>query len=176
MNWISLKDLDVANGKGLRVSLFVAGCHNHCKGCFNPESWDFEAGEPLDDDDIEYVIELLRPNYITGFSLLGGDPFASENIPDCMKLLQNIRDTYPEKDIWCWTGYTIEDLMKSPEATAMLSLIDILVDGPFIEEKKNLCLAFRGSENQRIWDIHTMKQLNFDDYRTFDFGKTGLEE
>ena len=149
--------MDIADGLGIRVSLFVSGCRNHCKGCFNECTWDFSYGKPFDSATEEKIIELLRPSYIAGFSLLGGDPFEEENQQALAPFLEKIKSVYPKKDIWCWTGYVLEsDLFpdygrRHTEFTnEILRSIDVLVDGPFIEEKKDLQLAFRGSSNQRV--------------------------
>ncbi|MBQ8084531.1 MAG: anaerobic ribonucleoside-triphosphate reductase activating protein [Lachnospiraceae bacterium] len=156
MNYGTIKKYDVADGPGVRVSLFVSGCTHHCKGCFNPETWDFNFGKPFDSDVINEILEALQPSYIRGFTLLGGEPFEYKNQLGVLPLLKEIRTRYPDKDIWCYTGYDFEkDLLGEmakqwPETYEMLSLIDILVDGEFVEAKKDLALRFRGSSNQRI--------------------------
>lgn len=162
MYYGTIKKCDIANGPGVRVSLFVSGCRNCCKGCFNPETWDFSYGTPYTEETERYIIELLRPSYINGLSLLGGEPFEPENQRELVGLLRKIRTEYPEKDIWCYTGYVYEqDLTKGgrkyTEVTdELLSYVDVLVDGQFIEEQKDLTLAFRGSSNQRI--LHLRKE------------------
>lgn len=159
MNYADIKRIDVANGPGVRVSLFVSGCSHHCKGCFNEETWDFNFGGLFDDKAIDTVMEYLAPSHIKGFSLLGGEPFEYTNQQGVLPLLRKIKETYPEKDIWCWTGYLfdrdIRDTMmvKWPETREMINYIDILVDGEFEIDKKNLSLRFRGSSNQRIIDV-----------------------
>jgi len=156
MNYGTIKKYDIADGPGVRVSLFVSGCTHHCKGCFNPETWDFNFGKPFDSDVINEILEALQPSYIRGFTLLGGEPFEYKNQLGILPLLKEIRTRYPDKDIWCYTGYDFEkDLLGEmakqwPETYEMLSLIDILVDGEFVEAKKDLALRFRGSSNQRI--------------------------
>ena len=156
MNYAEIKKYDIANGPGVRVSLFVSGCTHHCPGCFNPETWDFNFGKPFDSDVINEIIEALQPGYIHGFSLLGGEPFEHNNQIALLPLLKEIKTRFPQKDIWCYTGYDFEkDLLdtmcpKWDETKQMLSYIDILVDGEFIEAKKDLALRFRGSSNQRI--------------------------
>lgn len=156
MNYGTIKKYDVADGPGVRVSLFVSGCTHHCKGCFNPETWDFNFGKPFDSDVINEILEALQPSYIRGFTILGGEPFEYKNQLGVLPLLKEIRTRYPDKDIWCYTGYDFEkDLLGEmakqwPETYEMLSLIDILVDGEFVEAKKDLALRFRGSSNQRI--------------------------
>lgn len=156
MNYSTIKKHDIANGPGVRVSLFVSGCTHHCPGCFNPETWDFNFGRPFDSDVINEILEALQPSYIHGFSLLGGEPFEYKNQLGLLPLLKEIRQRFPDKDIWCYTGYDFErdildDMAKKwSETYEMISLIDILVDGKFIEAKKDLALRFRGSSNQRI--------------------------
>lgn len=156
MNFANIKEYDIADGPGVRVSLFVSGCRHHCKGCFNAETWDFAFGEPYTKEIEERVIKLLEPEYIQGFTLLGGEPFEPENQPELVGLLRRIRQTYPQKDIWCYTGYLYDvDLPEGGEVHTevteeMLSYIDVLVDGEFVEAKKDITLKFRGSSNQRI--------------------------
>lgn len=159
MNYATIKPFDVANGPGVRVSLFVSGCTHRCKGCFNEEAWDFNYGEKFTGAEAEKILTAMKPDYIKGFSLLGGEPFEPSNQRVLCRLLPQIKESYPEKDIWCYTGYDFEkDLLSGRlcdrEITmGMLSCIDILVDGKFVEEKKNLKLRFKGSENQRIIDV-----------------------
>lgn len=158
MNYGTIKNCDIANGSGVRVSLFVSGCRNHCPGCFQPETWDFGFGQPFTADTEQEILGLLEPSYINGLTLLGGDPFEPENQRALLLFLRKVRAAYPEKDIWAYTGYTWEQLISGthrvslPETVEMLSLIDILVDGPFIQEKKDIRLHFRGSDNQRVID------------------------
>ncbi|MBR3815301.1 MAG: anaerobic ribonucleoside-triphosphate reductase activating protein [Clostridia bacterium] len=159
MNYATIKPFDVANGPGVRVSLFVSGCTHRCKGCFNEEAWDFNFGERFTEKEVDRIIEALSPDYIKGFSLLGGEPFEPVNQKELAPLLEKIKSTYPEKTVWCYTGYTLEaDLLSGrlcdfAVTKRMLDCIDILVDGKFVEEKKNLQLRFKGSENQRIIDL-----------------------
>lgn len=154
MNFAAIKKHDVANGPGVRVSLFVSGCEHYCKGCFNSEAWDFSYGRVFDENAESEIFAALGKPYIKGFSLLGGEPFHPKNRPALALLLEKIKKTFPEKDVWCYTGYNLEtELLFGKEdenARRMLENIDILVDGRFVEEKKNLSLRFRGSENQRI--------------------------
>ena len=158
MNYGTIKNCDIANGSGVRVSLFVSGCRNHCPGCFQPETWDFNYGQPFTAETEQEILGLLEPGYINGLTLLGGDPFEPENQRALLLFLRKVRAAYPEKDIWAYTGYTWEQLISGthrvslPETVEMLSLIDILVDGPFIQEKKDIRLHFRGSDNQRVID------------------------
>ena len=159
MNYAALKPFDVANGPGVRVSLFVSGCRHMCKNCFNKEAWDFNYGEPYTEAETERIIEAMRPDYIKGFSLLGGEPFEKENQAVLCEVLEKIRKEYPEKTIWCYTGFSYDtDLLTGKICDfsitkRMLDCIDILVDGKFIEEEKDLSLRFKGSRNQRIIDV-----------------------
>lgn len=156
MNYGTIKKCDIANGLGVRVSLFVSGCRHHCKGCFNPETWDFNYGKPYTEEVEMEILNLLDSKYITGFSLLGGEPFEPENQVVLVSLLKKIKEKFPEKDIWCYTGYLYDvDLIEGGKAFTdvtkeMLSYIDTLVDGEFVEELKDITLKFRGSSNQRI--------------------------
>ena len=159
MNYADIKLFDVANGTGVRVSIFVSGCTHHCKNCFNPDTWDFNYGKIFTDKEIEQVIESCKEDYIAGLSLLGGEPMEYVNQQGLLPLARRFKETYPDKTIWCYTGYTFEtDLLdrmcKEWEYTKeLLSCIDVLVDGEFIEEQKDLSLRFKGSRNQRIIDI-----------------------
>lgn len=155
MNYAAIKKTDVANGPGIRVSLFVSGCTHGCKGCFNREAWDFQYGQAYTRDTQEEILQALAPAYIRGLSVLGGEPMEPENRGTVLGLLREVRRRYPGKDIWCYTGYEYEkDLLGREEVvTELLGLIDVLVDGEFVEEKKNLRLAFRGSGNQRLIDV-----------------------
>ena len=164
MYYGTIKNFDIADGPGCRVSLFVSGCRNHCPGCFNQETWDFHYGQEYTAETEQMILQALAPDYIQGLSLLGGDPFEPENQRELLRLLRSVKSAFPKKDIWAYTGYTLEKLQNAEghprcEATdEMLSMIDILVDGPFIEAKKNISLRFRGSENQRIIDLpNTLK-------------------
>ena len=155
MNYAAIKNCDIANGPGVRVSLFVSGCRHHCKDCFNPETWDFACGELFDEAVMDKLLALLAPGYIRGITYLGGEPFEPENQPGLLELSRRIKAAYPEKSIWSFTGYVYgKNLPQVPGVTdALLASLDVLVDGPFIEEQKNLRLRFRGSENQRLIDI-----------------------
>lgn len=146
MNYGKIKKVDIANGPGVRVSLFVSGCRNHCPGCFNPETWDFDYGEPFTRKTEKEIIKALRPSWIQGLSILGGDPMEPENQRALLPLLKRIRVMLPEKDVWLYTGYRLESVSGSP----LLPFVDVVVDGPFIEAEKDISLAFRGSGNQRI--------------------------
>ena len=161
MYYGAIKSCDIANGEGVRVSLFVSGCRHACKNCFNPETWCFDYGTPYTEATTEQLLRLLEPSYIRGLTLIGGEPMEPENQPELTKLLRRVKTELPDKDVWCYTGCTLEtDLLagsKSPYRTQytdeMLSLIDYLVDGEFVLEKKNISLKFRGSENQRIINV-----------------------
>lgn len=159
MNYAAIKKTDVANGPGVRVSLFVSGCTHACKGCFNSEAWDFCYGQPFTEETEAEMLRALAPDYIRGFSVLGGEPLEPQNRGTVLHIMETVRKAYPGKSIWCYTGYTYEtDLLKwetegDETIRRLLELIDVLVDGEFVEEKKNLRLAFRGSENQRLIDI-----------------------
>ena len=149
MNYGAIKYPDVANGPGVRVSLFVSGCRNHCKGCFQPETWSFDYGKEFTDKTIDYILNLLDNRYVRGLSILGGDPFEPENEASVCSICSIVNDRLPEKDIWIWTGYYWENLKDR----IVMKYIDVLVDGPFVEAEKNLCLPYRGSSNQRVIDV-----------------------
>lgn len=159
MNYAAIKKTDVANGFGIRVSLFVSGCTHRCKGCFNSEAWDFGYGQVFTEETEKEIMEALNHSYIRGFSILGGEPFEPENRLTVLDIAKRVRETYPDKDIWCYTGYDYEkDLLRwiadgKSEVRRLLEQLDVLVDGEFVEEKKNLRLPFRGSENQRLIDV-----------------------
>ncbi|MBQ3118359.1 MAG: anaerobic ribonucleoside-triphosphate reductase activating protein [Clostridia bacterium] len=159
MNYSAIKNCDVANGPGVRVSLFVSGCTHHCKDCFNSETWDFKFGEEFTVEQEDKIIELLKPDYIKGFSLLGGEPFEPSNQRVLVGLLKRIKESYPKKTVWCYTGYLLDDELLSESRARcevtdeMLSYIDILVDGEFKADLKDLRLRFRGSSNQRVIDL-----------------------
>ena len=158
MNYGNIKPLDVADGEGVRVSLFVSGCRNHCENCFQPETWDFCYGEPYTGKTEDRILSLLEPFYVDGLTLLGGEPFEPENQRVLAQLLHRVRRERPDKTVWCFSGYTLEQLRGEGhphcEVTdEMLSLIDVLVDGRFVEALKDISLKFRGSSNQRIIDV-----------------------
>ena len=156
MNYCKINNVDIANGAGVRVSLFVSGCRNHCKGCFNKETWDFNYGQEFTSDTLNVLFKLMEPHYIKGLSILGGDPFEPENIETVMAICRELKTRYPSKDIWVYTGYSYEKFKDHP----IMQFIDVLVDGPFIEELKNASLAFRGSSNQRIINVRGGKNQN----------------
>lgn len=159
MNFADIKQYDVANGVGVRVSLFVSGCTHHCKDCFNKEAWDFDYGEPFTEKEIGLIMEYLKPAYVSGLSLLGGEPMEPSNQEGLLPLLRLVDERYPEKNIWCYTGYRFEEdilekMCRESEVTReIMSYIDIMVDGEFQVERKNLKVNFRGSDNQRIIDV-----------------------
>lgn len=156
MNYAAIKNCDIANGPGVRVSLFVSGCTHRCKGCFNEVAWDFNYGEPFTEDTINTILTLLRPSYVRGLTLLGGEPFEPRNQGAVVALLRRIKGEMPEKSIWAFSGYLFDkDILSGRlgDCTEYLSYLDVLVDGPFVEAKKNLSLRFRGSENQRLIDV-----------------------
>lgn len=163
MHYGEIKNRDIANGPGIRVTLFVSGCTNHCKNCFQPQTWDFEYGQLFTDETEEYISELLDSDYIAGLTVLGGEPFEPSNQRSLCPFLKKIRKRYPEKDIWMFSGFTLEELRKhgshpNCEVTEeILGMIDVLVDGRFVEELKDITLRFRGSSNQRLID---MKETN----------------
>ena len=155
MNYADIKRYDVANGPGVRVSVFVSGCTHRCPGCFNEEAWDFNFGKPFTQETIDYIIDLLKPDFYKGITFLGGEPLEHVNQQGLLPLARKIREVYPEKSIWCFTGYDFEKdvlgrmIKEWPETKELLSYIDVLVDGEFIEAQKDLSLVFKGSANQR---------------------------
>ena len=159
MNYGEIKNYDIANGEGVRVSLFVSGCTHHCKNCFNPETWSFEYGKPFTKETEDYIIECRSPDYIDGLSLLGGEPFEPQNQEVLLPFLRKVKNELPNKNIWCYTGYLFDrELLSESRARCeftdeMLSLIDVLVDGEFVQALHDISLAFRGSSNQRIIDV-----------------------
>lgn len=159
MNYATIKRCDIANGPGVRVSLFVSGCTHRCPGCFNEEAWDFEYGRPFTQQTIDEILEMLRPSHIKGLTLLGGEPFEPQNQPEIVKLLRQIKATMPEKSIWAFSGYLFDKDILAGRLGPMeitrefLGYLDVLVDGPFILAKKDLSLRFRGSSNQRLINV-----------------------
>lgn len=175
MNYAGIKPADVANGTGVRVSLFVSGCTHHCKDCFNEEAWDFAYGEPFTKETEDRLLTLLKPDYISGLSLLGGEPMEPENQAVLLPFLRQVRRLFPTKTIWCYSGYELEYMLESMAKVcgttrAMLECLDVLVDGRFVAELKNLNLPFRGSENQRILDMK--KSLASGKGVSYDFRST----
>ena len=165
MYYGEIKKVDIANGEGVRVSLFVSGCTHHCRNCFNEETWDFKFGKPFTEETENEIMEYLRPDYIRGISLLGGEPFEPANQRVLLPFLRRIRKELPEKDVWCYSGYTLDrELLGESRARCevtdeMIGLIDVLVDGEYVDELRNISLKFRGSSNQRIIDVkESLKQ------------------
>ena len=156
MNYADIRPIDVANGPGVRVSIFVSGCTHHCKECFNPETWDFDYGQPFGEEQIREILTHLSKPYIHGLSILGGEPFEPQNQGAVLELVRRVREQFPEKDIWCYSGYLFENLAAGKvgvHSRTLLGLLDVLVDGPFVLEQKELSLRFRGSANQRLIDV-----------------------
>lgn len=159
MNYATIKNCDIANGPGVRVSLFVSGCTHHCKGCFNEVAWDFNYGDPFTQETINSILEMLKPDFVKGITLLGGEPFEPQNQPALVDLLRQVKAQYPQKSVWAFSGYLFDkDILPGklgdPAITReFLSYLDVLVDGRFVEEKKDLTLRFRGSSNQRLIDV-----------------------
>jgi len=159
MHYAKIKTYDIANGPGVRTSLFVSGCTHRCQNCFNEETWDFEYGEPFTTETEDYLISTLRADYIKGLTLIGGEPLEHRNQQGLLPFIRRVRKEFPQKDIWCYTGYTFEEdvlerMCKNwADTNELLSYIDVLVDGEFIQELKNIELRFRGSENQRLIDV-----------------------
>lgn len=159
MHYADIKQFDVANGIGVRVSLFVSGCTHHCKNCFNEVAWDFNYGSEFTDETIEQIIGYLKPDYVAGLTLLGGEPLEHANQQALLPLLRRINKEYPQKNIWCFTGYDFDKDIKNhmmkawPETVELMSYVDVLVDGKFIEALKSVALRFKGSSNQRTIDV-----------------------
>ena len=156
MNYADIKKVDVANGPGVRVSLFVSGCTHRCEECFNPETWDFDYGAPFGEAEIQRILSLLDKDYIRGLSLLGGEPFEPANQSAVLELLERVREELPQNTVWCWSGFLFEALADGrvgAHSRSLLEQLDVLVDGPFVLAKKDLGLRFRGSSNQRIIDV-----------------------
>ena len=170
MHYGEIKKCDIANGEGVRVSLFVSGCTHHCPGCFNQETWDFGYGTEYTDETEREIMKALSPGYINGLSLLGGEPFEPQNQKALVQLLRKVREQYPQKTVWCYSGYLFDrELLSESRARCeytdeMLSMIDVLVDGRFVEKLKDIRLVFRGSSNQRVIDVRVEDQerdINF---------------
>lgn len=164
MNYSSIKYCDIANGTGVRTVLFVSGCRNCCEGCFQPETWNFEYGKKFDEAAEDEIIKSMEPSYIDGLTLLGGDPFEEENQKGLLPFLRKVRKECPDKTIWAYTGYILDEDLKAggqkftEDTEEMLNYIDVLVDGPFILAKKNIMLKFKGSENQRVIDMSVYRK------------------
>lgn len=163
MNYAEIKLNDIANGPGVRISLFVSGCSKRCPDCFNTETWDFDYGKPFHLETMDYILDQADKNYIDGLSILGGEPLHPRNVFIVSTIIASFKKAYPNKSIWVWTGYIYEDLIKRiPYNDALKDIfgkIDVLVDGPFKKDEKDLLLRFRGSTNQRIIDINKSKKI-----------------
>ena len=161
MNYAAIKNNDIANGPGVRVSLFVSGCTHRCPGCFNAETWDFEYGQPFTQQTIDDIVSMLEPQHIKGLTILGGEPFEPQNQPAVVELLRQVKNRYPNKSIWAFSGYLYDEDILSGRlgdwqiTKEFLSYLDVLVDGPFVQDQKDLTLRFRGSSNQRLIDVQT---------------------
>lgn len=166
MYYGTIKNCDIANGTGVRVTLFVSGCRNRCKNCFQPQTWDFNYGKPFTQETQEYILNLLNHDYISGLTVLGGEPFEPENQRELLPFLKRVKSEYPNKTIWCFSGFTFEEMHTLGNRSCieitdeLLSYIDILVDGRFVEEQKDISLRFRGSRNQRIIDLKPTLKTN----------------
>ena len=164
MNYAGIKYCDIANGSGCRTVLFVSGCRNACKGCIQPQTWDFCYGKPFDEAVQQEVIDSLEPDYITGITLLGGEPFEPENQAALLPFMKKVKEKYPSKNVWAFTGYIYDkDLIPggrkyTKDTDPLLDMIDVLVDGPFVEELKDITLKFRGSSNQRVLDLKKTRE------------------
>ncbi len=152
-----IRKMDISNGPGVRVSIFMQGCHFHCPGCFNPETHDFEGGKPFTEETIAKVLELAEKEYIVGLSILGGEPFHPANISGTLQLARAFKKKYPDKTIWAWTGYRFEEHIQ---AHPVCQYLDVLVDGPFVEKLHDFRLEWRGSSNQRVIDVKKTRETN----------------
>ena len=183
MNYGNIKFNDIANGEGVRVSLFVSGCTHHCKNCFNKETWDFDYGQPFTLETEQSIIDALRPEHINGLTLLGGEPMEPANQKALLPFIKRVKETYPNKTIWCYSGYLFDSELLSPSRAhcpwthELLSYIDVLVDGEFVEELKDITLRFKGSSNQRIIDVPASLQSSkvvlspYNEKKSSDFHK-----
>lgn len=164
MYYGEIKNCDIADGQGVRVTLFVSGCTNCCKGCFQPQTWDFEYGKPFTAETEEHLLKLLAPDFINGLTLLGGEPMEPQNQRALLPFVKKVRETMPHKTVWCYSGFTLDELLtdgshpRCEVTDELLSLIDVLVDGKFVEELKDISLRFRGSSNQRLIDLNKTRE------------------
>ena len=164
MHYGEIKDCDIANGEGVRVTLFVSGCTNRCPNCFQPQTWDFEYGHPFTEETEEQLLRMLSPSYIKGLTLLGGEPMEPQNQRGLVPFLRRVKETYPQKNIWCFSGFTYEELLtegshpRCEVTDELLSMVDVLVDGRYVEALKDISLRFRGSSNQRLIDLNATRQ------------------
>lgn len=176
MHYANIKNNDISNGPGVRVSLFVSGCTRRCKDCFNRETWDFHYGQPFTQETVDQILSWLAPAHIRGLTVLGGEPFEPQNQPGVLELLRQVRAKYPEKSIWAFSGYTLDGHILAKKlgpwevTEELLSYLDVLVDGPFMVEQKDLSLRFRGSKNQRLIDMKRTRSAGqivlWDDWQT----------
>lgn len=150
MRYNTIRKMDIANGPGVRVSIFMQGCAFHCENCFNKETWDFDKGEEFTDEVIDNVIELCKPSFIKGLSILGGEPWHPKNVDGTTKLVKRFKEVFPDKTIWSWSGYTFEDYLSKQDG---IKYVDVIVDGRFVDSLKNPTLKFKGSSNQRVIDV-----------------------
>ena len=165
MNYATIKNCDIANGPGVRVSLFVSGCTHKCSGCFNEIAWDFDYGDPFTEEVENSILQMLEPDFVQGITLLGGEPFEPQNQAVLVPFLRRLKAKFPSKSIWCFSGYLFENILSGKVGDAQiakefLSYLDVLVDGPFVQAKKNLMLRFRGSENQRLINVPASLEEN----------------
>ena len=165
MNYCNIKKCDIANGEGVRTTLFVSGCTNHCEECFQPQTWDFGYGQPFTDRVADEIIDSLKPYYVNGLTLLGGEPFEPRNQQELVKLLRRVREECPNKTVWCFTGFTLDRELwidgsypRCEFTDEMLSMIDVLVDGRYVKSLKDISLRFRGSANQRLIDMNETRK------------------
>ena len=157
MRYNLIRKMDISNGPGVRVSIFMQGCQFHCKNCFNPETWDFEGGKEFTDETIDEVLDLCQKNEVKGLSILGGEPMHPKNIEGTTKLAKRFKEKYPNKNIWAWSGFNFEKDLKDKE---IMNYLDVLVDGQFVDEQKNPTLAWKGSANQRVIDVKQSMKSN----------------
>ena len=157
MRYNLIRKMDIANGPGVRVSIFMQGCPFHCKNCFNPETWDFNGGKEFTDETIDEVLDLCQKNEVKGLSILGGEPMHPKNIEGTTKLAKRFKEKYPNKNIWAWSGFNFEKDLKDKE---IMNYLDVLVDGQFVDEQKNPTLAWKGSANQRVIDVKQSMKSN----------------
>ena len=157
MRYNTIRKMDIANGPGVRVSIFMQGCAFHCENCFNKETWDFDKGEEFTDEVIENIIELCKPSFIKGLSILGGEPWHPKNVDGTTKLVKRFKEVFPDKTIWSWSGYTFEDYLSKQDG---IKYVDVVVDGRFVDSLKNPTLKFKGSSNQRVIDVAKSLEKN----------------
>ena len=157
MRYNTIRKMDIANGPGVRVSIFMQGGAFHCENCFNKETWDFDKGEEFTDEVIDNVIELCKPSFIKGLSILGGEPWHPKNVDGTTRLVKRFKEVFPDKTIWSWSGYTFEDYLSKQEG---IKYVDVVVDGRFVDSLKNPTLKFKGSSNQRVIDVAKSLEKN----------------